>query len=61
MKKAKLIKNLNIKVAVYYYIDDDNEKGQRIIHVDEESIVDEFNNQLDNIMETFDGQDADSE
>lgn len=61
MTKSKLIKNLNIKVQVYYYIDDANDKGERIIHVDEECIIDEFNDQLDNIMEMFDGQDADSE
>jgi hypothetical protein len=61
MTKAKLIKNLNIKVPVYYYIDDADNKKLRIIHVDEEEIVREFNDQLDNIMEMFDEQDADSE
>ena len=61
MTKGKLIKNLNIKVPVYYYIDDADNKKPRIIHVDEEEIVREFNDQLDNILEMFDEQDADSE
>lgn len=61
MTKGKLLKNLNIKVPVYYYIDDADANGKRIIHIDEEEIVREFNDQLDNILEMFDGQDADSE
>jgi hypothetical protein len=61
MTKGKLIKNLNIKVPIYYYIDDADEKGKRLIHIDEEAIVEEFNDQLDNILEMFNEQDADSE
>ena len=61
MTKGKLIKNINIKVPVYYYIDDANDKKERIIHVDEEEIVREFNDQLDNILEMFDQQNANAE
>lgn len=59
MTKSKLIKNLNIKVPVYHMIDKDD-KGRKVIVVDEDHIREEFNLQLDNIMEMFHEQNADA-
>lgn len=60
MTKGKLIKNLSIKVPVYYRIDEDMNTGRKVIVVDEESMIEEFDQQLDNIMEMFHEQNADA-
>ena len=61
MTKGKLIKNLKITVPIYYYIDDVDSEGKRIIHIDDEAIKEDFDDQFGDILSIFDEQDANSE
>ena len=60
MTKGKLIKNLSIKIAVHHTTEQDK-TGRKVIVIDEDQIVAEFNQQLDNIIEMFHQQNADAE